>query len=285
MEINCTLVLQWYSFVRGELISLGLDVTNISDQECAIKWISWNRRRIKPSVRNIHKSAGFQCPVSRQQGLNELEEAFKDGKEIWPWQSTLIDRIPYEDKMYNDFGIMHFHLGVGPYTRHPNYIDRTDELLFVVINSKDVYEVGVYLHNEWYELDILDIINNNWPNLLDKVTINAVDIKNSITDRAEVRMMREANVNIFLKLQNGRIIAPLGGGAMIDGTSTKAVQNADFIIKRLRQLDSEIPFIISEEVKKGKRENKNYTISLQITDDEISYTYNEGEKSLIFKMN
>lgn len=268
MNIDCNLYAQWIAAIRQEMTRTGFDDSGLNDQECAIAWQGWKRRTVLPAKRTISPSSGFTCPASLQQGLTDLEKAFAAGAEVWPWQSKLIDRLGFEDGLYNDYRVVHFHLGVGYHSS--GYINRTGELLFAIVDSKSVYEIGIYQHKDWFELDILDIIDLNWPQLLDSVTINGLDVAGCPTTRDEVKALRAANVTTIMKLRSGRIIGPLGGGLTTAGTSLESVQSADYWAKLLRNGDKLICNSISDDVHRGNLQSKDYKVLLHATDSEIA---------------
>jgi hypothetical protein len=268
MTIICDLYSQWIASIRDELTNAGFDHSNVTDQDCAIQWQSWKRRTVPTRIRTVQKAAEFNCPSDLQDGLDDLERAIVAGNPIWPWQSRLIDRPTFEDGLYNDFRVVHFHLGIG--LDPTGYINRTGPLLFAAIDGVSVYEIGIYNHGEWFELDILDIIDTNWPHLLDHVTLRALDVKNCPNTRDEIRALRRGNVNTIIKLKSGRIIAPPGGGLAADGTSIEAVRSADRWAKLIRNGEQAIMANIHQQVAQGSMKSKDYHVLLHTTDDEIS---------------
>ena len=183
--------------------------------------------------------------------------------------------------MYNDYAVVHFHLGVGSETN--GYINRTKELLFAVVDSSAVYEIGIYRHGDWWELDILDLIDENWPSLLDRVTLQCVDVANCPCTREEVRALRDAKVVSIFKLRSGRIVAPPGGGIATDGTSFEAVRSADYWAKVLRDGEHLIVANIEEDIRQGRMHDGDHTILLHATDDEIAGVTDKTHKWILWK--
>ena len=210
-----------------------------------------------------------------------LEDAFATGGDIWPWQSKFIDRPSFEDGLYNAYRVMHFH--IGTVLEPSGYINRLGELLFAIVDPTSVYEIGIYRHGDWYELDILDIIDKNWPKLLDAVTIHALDIAHCPSTREEVKAIREANIVSIIKLKSGRIVAPPGGGVATDGTSIEAVHSADFWAKLLRNGEKAIIADIREQIRNGDMEMRDYEVLLYATNDEIAGVLNRTHKWILWK--
>jgi hypothetical protein len=281
MKITCNLYDQWITAIRQEFTRAALDHSKLADQDCAIMWQAWKRRTVRPGARKILKAPGFRCPTHLQTGLTNLETAFSTGSTIWPWQSKLIDRPTCEDGLYNDYGVVHFHLGVGSETT--GYINRTNELLFAVIDSSSVHEIGIYVHGDWWELDILEAIDANWPSLLDRVTLHGLDVAISPRTREEVKALRKAKVVPFFRLNSGRIIAPPGGGIASDGTSIEAVRSADSWAKVLRNGEKMIVANIEEQIQHGTMQDGDYTVFFHATDDEIAGVIGKTHKWILWK--
>lgn len=286
MKITCNLYAQWINGIRQEMTQANFTHSTLSDQDCAIRYISWKRRSVSSGKRRVLKASSFNCPSHLQKGLADLEKAFETGGDIWPWQSKRIDRPSDEDGMFNDYRIIHFHLGVGFDSK--GYIVRDKkkskgELLFAIVDSISVYELGIYVHGDWYELTLLDIVEENWPRLLDAVAISALDVTPCLSTRSEVKALRNANVNSFIKLKSGRIVAPLGGGVATDETSTDAVCSANYWSIVLRDGEKAIISDIQEQIQKGEMESKDYEILLHATDDEIAGILPEVRKWILWK--
>lgn len=280
MGITCDLYRQWIDAIRGELAKVGFDHSGLPDQDCAIAWQSWQRRKVRACPRKIYKTKSFVCPTHLQGGLVRLEQSFASGTDIWPWQSKQIDKPTSEDGLYNDYSIQHFHLGDS--TESSGFATRTKELLFALITADAVFEVGIYNHGDWYELDILDIIDDNWPKLLDRVTITGIDAVNCPSTREEVKKIRAAHLVSLMKLKSGRYIAPLGGGVATNGTSIDAVRAAYFWAKAIRNGERLIVDDIVSQIKSGALPDVDHVVLLHATDDIICGVM-EGQKWTLWK--
>ncbi len=281
MNITCNLYDQWIAAIREELTNASFDHSGVADQDCAIMWQAWKRRTVRPGSRRILKTSGFSCPAALQTGLDDLEAALSTGAPVWPWQSKLIDRPTREDGLYNDYAVVHFHLGTGAEAN--GYISRTNELFFAVVDSSFVYEIGIYRHGDWWELDIIDLIDANWPSLLDRVTFRALDVANCPRTREEVKALREANLVSILKLKSGRIVAPLGGGMASNGTSIEAVRSADSWAQVLRNGEKMIVANIEDQIRQGTMQDSDYTVLFHATDDEIAGVIGKTHKWILWK--
>ncbi|QQL44065.1 hypothetical protein [Sulfuriroseicoccus oceanibius] len=281
MKITCDLYSEWISAIRQEFTKEGFDYSGLGDQDCAIQWQSWNRRIVPPGSRTIEKADTFSCPAELQAGLDGLEEAFTNGDNVKPWQSKLVDKVSYEDGLLNDYGVLHFHL--GDTLEGNGYMKRTGPLLFAIVRDAAVYEIGVYGHGAWYELDILNIIDRNWPFLLDPVTIKAIDTAYSPKTKEEVKALRDANVCSIISLDSGRIVMPIGGGVATDGTSNDAVHSADYWAKFLCDADKLVIEHIEECIRKGTLPAKDYQVHLHATATEIAAIVEDKLRIIVWR--
>ncbi|GAA5483937.1 hypothetical protein [Haloferula sargassicola] len=283
MLVTCNLHAQWVASIRAGFAANGFDSTSLDDRECIVRWISWQRRLVEMRTRQVHRAAVLSCPSPLQPGLAQLEDAVRTGKPLWPWQSKRIDRQIYEDAMLNDFGILHFHLGAN--FEGSGYIERTRELLFAVVTRDDFYELGVFDHSSWFELDLLEIMDAAWPALLDPFTIDALSISNTPKSSQDVRLYRENQINSAVTLKSGRIILSPGGGQASDGTSAEAVSSAIHWSKRFHGWERMIREDIQKQVAEKQLEERDYSISLELGADIISASIPETLRWILWRRN
>lgn len=281
MKITCDLYSEWIKAIRQEFTNEGFDHSGLSDQDCAIQWQSWNRRLVSSKSRAIKMADTFSCPTEFQTGLAGLEVAFLNGDNVQPWQSKLVDEIFYEDGLLNDYGVLHFHLGET--LENNGYIKRTGLLLFAVVRDATVYEIGIYGHGDWYEVDILNIIDRNWPELLDHVTIKAIDTVYSPRTKEEIKALRNANICAIIPLSSGRIVMPIGGGVATDGTSNDAVHSADYWADFLRKADKLVIDHIDACICKGTLPAKDYHAHLDTTNSEIAAVVDDKLRIILWR--
>ena len=266
MKINCNLYKQWILRIRQELTAAGYDNSTIDNQDCAIDYFKWAMRFVPQNPRKIHRTSEFSCPSKYKNGLKMLEEAVEAGKDLTPWQSRGMGRPCSKDGMLYDWGIAHFHLG----EKFNDYglIEGHNEVLFAIVDSDNFYELGIYLHGDWWEFDLLNIIDRNWPQLLQAATIDGLDVQTAAKTKDDVKTLREGGVVTIVKLDSRRVIAPPGGGVATDGTPNKAVRAADWYAKLLRNVEEQIIMEIKSQVESGDLDDRDYNIKLEFIDGE-----------------
>ena len=246
------------------------DTSALSDQDCDMTWEAWQQRRVPQMPRTIARAGNFTCPPELQSGLEALEKAFESGDEVQPWQSIKVDNIDFRDKILNDFGVNHFHLGsIIPGCK---FSGRTDKLLFAVVKYNKVYEIGIYNHDNdnWVDLDILNIIDSNWPTLLEPYTIiDALDVSPQEKSAQDVKTLRNNHINSVRKLPSGRIIMPPGGGVVGDGRSASARITSITRKKQFKKWEEYIIQEIESLIEKGDLARKDYIVHLECTDVQL----------------
>lgn len=106
-------------------------------------------------------------------------------------------------------------------------------------HSDSVYFLDVSPTHMFCRLDLLDLINKNWPDLLNDFKINGISNPKGIAKSDnEYSALRKSNSNsiIYLPSTNEFIIAP-GLGLTFGGTSIANQESAIRIIKRITELD------------------------------------------------
>jgi hypothetical protein len=171
------------------------------------------------------------------------------------------------DDLLNDWHIFHFHLGQN--VENDGFIERTDPLLFARVTETYFYEINIYGHGNWSNLDLVEIIHKNWPETIENFALNNILGLTYAPTSGDIATLRKNQINSFIQTEDGTIYAPIGGGYMSDGSSTAAVIEAHKNTRYIRQLEKWIkdnPTIIIEEIKKCSdySENKQFTLRLNI---------------------
>lgn len=215
-----------------------------SDDEDAVRaYLSVRHRRVEQRPRTVRK-ANYTVPAPLVTGEQQLLAKIAAGDDLRPNQSTRLADAAYDDAMLNDFGIQHFHLGIGPHPNNPSFVARTGDLLFAVVRPDDFYSLGIYNHQDWAKLDPLDVMHNHWPEVFATSTVaNALDLAFTPAEE-DVKELRKHNINAFTKRADGTIQAPPGGGQTLAGGSMAVTMG----VIKLRQLVREVEKALVEDL-------------------------------------
>jgi len=227
--------------VQGELSALGYPQEGDLDS-VLVRYLNI-KHRLPPVVPwGIHISEQLKAkelPLEIREGLKLFIERAKAGEDLKPYMSTRILDADFPDLMFYDWGIHHFHLGKESNAR--GFIERTDELLFAITdpNGRIMYLIDVISHHgSFTSQDLLRIIEENWPSVLDPYVLKGVAPSFDGLSNGELEKLRKAGINLVLQIPRGRTLAPIGGGISTAKTSIYVRIKADgvkCVVHRLQQ--------------------------------------------------
>lgn len=171
--------------------------------------------------------------------IDEIKEKAENGEDLSPHASVLISNINAKDEMLADWGIYHLHIGHGNRpTRIAGFVNRGKELLFVMPYSNNIYFIQILDHNSWTNFKLIEIIDNNWPFLLEPYRLKDV-LKLAEPTEEELHRLRKNQVNAFFRVGSSFFIGA-GGGIATDSFSVKAVRMAQKLKKLLDNYSNQL---------------------------------------------
>lgn len=190
-------------------------------------------RKINESPRTVHVSNTFTCFSEFENTYNDIIRKIENGEPLRPYQSRKLKDTDYDDAMLMDWGVQHLHLGDN--LQPDGFIQRTNELLFVRFTNTDAYIINIFEHDNWTDLEVLEIIHNNWPQSIEDFLIkDAVDLAFS-PEKEDLKQLRKAQINSAVKLSDGSIYMGPGMGVTTAGSpliSTRNVLRLQKLFKR-----------------------------------------------------
>ncbi|CAA6605812.1 hypothetical protein MTBLM1_70028 [Rhodospirillaceae bacterium LM-1] len=213
-------------------------------------------RRVEQRPRKVHK-ASYSIPIELIEGEQTFLKKVEDGGDLRPHQSTKLEKADYDDGMLNDFGIQHFHLGTAPHPTNPNFIGRTDLLLFALVKDNDFYSLGCYAHETWSKTSLLDLIHATWPKEIVSSSLSSVSgmeiqaLSHNYTDE-DVAGLRKVGVNAITQRPDGTIHVGLGGGVTMNGESTKAARKVACIKRKCNDIERELKSHLTSMISSAK---------------------------------
>jgi hypothetical protein len=230
--------------ITQKLCSLGHPPKDEEDLDTVLKRYLNLLLRIPPTivwtVRQSKELANKILPQEITLGLQQLIEKAESGQDLKPHLSTRIDDADYRDLMFYDWGIFHFHLGTNPYPKRQGFVERTDDLLFAIADSHTarMYLIDIHPHQGGFSnQDLLRILEENWPEILDPYTINrGVELPYNPSD-SDIKRLRQAGIDPILQTPGGRVLTPRGGGITRAGNSRRIKTEADRIKTDVRDFE------------------------------------------------
>ena len=237
MKLKSDFFSDWINILKDILENhWGYDISNVSDEELPFVYFNAEKRRPDQRPRNLILSDVFSCPSNLQAGWERLKDMVKDGNDLTPNLSKLVNRINNKDSMLNDWGVHHFHLGENLYGQ---FMERTGPLLFALVTIESFYAINIFNHAAWADDDIVEIIHKNWPDVISQYQIKGVISTTEITE-SERLTLRAKNANAFVTVSDGTVYAPIGGGVVGAGYNLQAIMNTDRQRSTLKALEDHL---------------------------------------------
>lgn len=140
---------------------------NLGWRELLNEIFQYSRRQIPVQKREVLESSYLK----KQQLFNSLNykkfvQKIRNGEDLNPHLSKGIT-WKKEDKLLDHYGIVHFHLGDDDFGSY--FVKRVKDILYAVVQDSKIYLIGFFPHAKWSDRMPLNIINDEWPELLYKV--------------------------------------------------------------------------------------------------------------------
>lgn len=255
----------WKRQMISELVAANVSIdTSLPIMEIAIAYQNFQFQTISCLPRKVEKSDVFACPGDLQAGLSALEQKIQIGADLNPHLSKQAGKPKNDDDLLSDWGVYHFHLGTKKTAN--GLIERTGPVLFAFLTNTHAYMIQVLAHGAWAEKDVLEIIHRNWPQAISNYKAEgALDVAADY-GTSEIAKLRKVHSNTFLKMLDGTIYSPPGGGVVTSGKSVTVMRRAMKSIKDLKNWDklisSQRPDIVNDLVELGydKKSDVNFTL-------------------------
>jgi hypothetical protein len=229
--------------ITQDICSLGHPPKDEEDLETVLTSYLNFSVRIPPTivwtVNQSQELANKIIPGEITLGLQEFIEKAESGQDLTPHLSIKINKPGYKDLMFYDWGVFHFHLGTNPHPKHQEFLKRTDDVLFAIAHSDTatMYLINIHPHTGGFtNQDLLRILEENWPEILDPYTTRGVGLPYNASDK-DIDSLRKAGINPILQTPGGRVLRPMGGGITSAGNSSRIKTEAYRIKTEVRELE------------------------------------------------
>lgn len=243
MDIQMDFVSDWRDAMIELAKAQGLRFSPLTPKDqVVIRYLTYLRKTGDlPRPRRVHKSREFYCPGAHRRGLKKLLDCLCTGQDLQPYFSKDVYNLDFVDDMFNDWGVLHLHLGDRPYPKDPRFIDRTGPLLFLYLSDSDAYLINIYNHGDWSRESILQTVLNNWPHLLRPYVIQgATGVVQPLTDKQRTEA-RKAGMATFIELRAADgtpvVLVPPGLGMTTSRDPVQDVRTYGKIVDDIRALE------------------------------------------------
>jgi hypothetical protein len=262
MKLKANFVGDWVEILKDILSKQwNYDISRVNDDEVPLVYFNVEKRRIEPVKRSVKLADTFVCPTDLKSGWETLKTEIENGQDINSHLSKNIDDPFYKDSMLLDWGVHHFHLIEKP---------RVNKILFALVTKNCFYAIDIYTHRDWAKDSIVETIHRNWPEVIARYKIEGINLTNSVPEEGRL-VLRSKNANVFTKVSDGTVYAPLGGGSTGSGDNIisriRTDQQKSFLEKLQNHLDSLLPNLRSELEKHGYNGENEIEAKLIIAED------------------
>lgn len=247
MEIEMDLVSDFQNILINEINAIGLQYSDdISKESLIIKYFTYLRKKggHSPRRRRVHISNEFECPQELLEGYTQLTNVMEQGRDIAPYLSKRVDNISHVDYMFNDWEVLHLHLGNQFDTNNERFIARTGPLLFLHLTPDNAYFINIYNHGDWTDRSILQIMYDNWPELIQPFILKDVMGLAYQYNEKQHQQLRKSGVVVFHELQDANgdkiVIAPPGLGMTLSTDPIKDVRFYQHTVNNLQDLEGKL---------------------------------------------
>lgn len=218
---------------KGDLRTLLWGYININE-----KLIDAKKRTVKISRELRDKDLG----ENYNRSLKLIKNKFKNGKNVNPYLSKFAKKPTKRDLLLYDWGIHHLHLNSK--INSNGYVERSDYLLFFMLDEDNVYFIDVSKHKlpdrtEFSQQNLLLIVKRNWPYLIEKYKLNSeFTIEKSYTDK-EISEIRKKGAMVLTEI-DGDYYGLIGGGITTARTNIQHTIKCDAVFEILEKLTEQM---------------------------------------------
>jgi len=211
------------------------------------------KRLPKAKPRQVHRSRELTDKIltdALATVLNTIADFSQRGNSLQPFLHRLLEHSDFNDRLLNDWGVLHFHLG-GVTPESDGYVSRSNDLLFAFVTDTDFYMLDIMSHppldrlppastsTSWAAHELIEVLHRNWPAVIARYRVPDEGMGHLLSD-AERADMRAGGVVACTKLADGTVYFPPGGGYMTTGLSKNVLVESDKLLDYMQTLERDM---------------------------------------------
>lgn len=238
-------------------------------------------RIIEKRTRAVRETSELVVPVKYEVAYQEIHSAINTGACLKKYQSRKLKKLECNDDMLSHWGIQHFHLGQK--LEPDGFVKRTGDLLFIHFSNSEAHILGIFDHGAWCDLDLVQIMHNNWP---DQLAIFKSNSNTAPLTDAEYKTLRKKHVNANVIVSDGTEYLCPGMGVTANGAPLYAVLNSDKIIFMFNRAFELIRDNIEQILKSDPQQRKStsVTVGIEFLNDTNTIAYKIKETGFLFTL-
>ena len=224
----------WHEQLLEQMRSVwGDQVDQIATEDVPFRFFDSLRRHLSPRPRRVEIAENFVLPAGYEAGWANLQRKIEAGESLTPHQSKDHRSFINQDGLLDDWGIHHFHLGVGPHQKYPDLVERTPPVVFALVTDEVFYAINTYKHEGWAKTEVVETLHQNWPDAIRQFVIHGSS-SDSVTE-AQRTTLRKKRANCSVTVKDGTVYGPLGGTISFGGMTVEAVVRTDVCHDEIRR--------------------------------------------------
>jgi hypothetical protein len=204
-----------------------------------LDWLHFRARSIPQQPRAVIISPEVEQQMGKYPAIAKIRNEISQGKDLGPWLSDSVRTKasdPLADMMFNDWQIIHFHLGtifVGP-----NKVRRTRDVLFAFVAPDHAVLLDVKPHGRgtrapWAMQDLLRVLLRVNPSDMTRTQFKgALGLAGGPRTDYEILKLRQSGVNSPIEI-DGRVFLAPGLGVSSSKHSTRLVRAIQNVMRQI----------------------------------------------------
>jgi hypothetical protein len=177
-----------------------------------LSWLHYKARSVPPVPRTVLISPEAAAQESSWPAIGRIRAVLEAGDDVSLWLNKSVRQRKHDhaaDMMFNDWQIVHFHLGVAP--RSGGVVPRTGPLLFAHITGEEAILIDVAPHGAWTQTALLETLLRTKPT----AGYQHQGVTGQRLQDHEYRNLRDNRTNSAMEI-GGKVLSP-GMGIMSSG--------------------------------------------------------------------
>lgn len=230
------------NIILDKFKKLGIEVEYSNIHKLLLKYFNIKSKTVPQINWNVFCSSEIKSktlPESYYASLKKVKKKFETGRDINPYLSYKSFNPDSNDLLLYEWKIYHLHLIIPGKSR-------SKYLLFFFIENNNVYFIDVLPHSKksspespnlvWVEKNLLKIIKDNWPNIIDYARVSGSIDDVSDEDRFK---LRKAGIGTSVEI-DGTVYMPPGGGITSARSALTHTIWANRLLNRIRQFKEDV---------------------------------------------
>lgn len=244
------LVVSYIEVVKKALNRLGVSASGVRYGNIPYYFHDLILRIPAPKPRKVFLSEVIRNDPHKLQSVDFIKRKAERGESVWPHLSRGWGRLKNLDKLYNNWQVYHLHLGEDIETH--GYVSRTQNVLLLMISTDAMHFIDVRGHGGefpdlWYDVGIMNIVLESWPDQLAKYKSLMTGHNVSESSVELTKKYRDDNFNAPLILSDGcAYVNP--GMVSLEGLGSLGGLHYNYLIRTfgvVEQIWKEAPYELS----------------------------------------